>query len=197
MRKHGKKTRHGDMKKEAHVTRKIIHLFSILTVPADILAHDLTLLTIFSIFTFYLIIAYLRARQKHVPVATNIINWLSREDEKGGILGPPTYLFISIIFLLTFAPPFAAYVGIISAAVGDTFASLAGSIISGKKLVNEKTFAGALGFFIPTFTIFYFLLGLDHALVIAASGSLAELLSHKYDNLTVPIITASVTMLIF
>lgn len=180
-----------------HAARKSLHLLSVLAVPADILAHDLTLYALTAMFAFYLAIAYMRARQRHVPGASNIVNWLSREDEKGGMLGPPTYLFISVIFLLAFVPQFAAYVGIISVAVGDTFAMLAGSLVKGKKMLNEKTLAGTFGFFIPTFVVFYFLLGFDRALILAAAGALAELLSHRYDNLTVPFITAAVAALIF
>jgi dolichol kinase len=106
-------------------------------------------------------------------------------------------MFFSLLALVAFFPPFAAYAAIIALAVGDTFAALAGSVVRGPRMVREKTLAGSVGFFVPVFMVFYFLMGPEKAAVLAGAGALAELLSHRYDNLTVPFVTAMAAAAIF
>lgn len=179
------------------IARKAIHLSTVLVVPADILFHGFTLGGLAFLFALYMSVTILRSRGRSLPGITKLIGWLSRGDEKSSVFGPPAYMFFSLLVLVALFPPAAAYSAIIALAVGDTFAALAGGVIRGPKAVREKTVAGSIGFFIPVFIIFHFLMGPERAAVLAGAGAIAELLSHRYDNLTVPFVTSAVAALIF
>ena len=189
--------RKGKKRDYGQILRKVVHLSTILIIPADILSHELTVFGLAAVFAFYMLVASMRTRGRSIPGASRFITWMSRKDERTSVLGPPTYMFLSLLAVLALFPPFAAYVAIIALSVGDTFAALAGSTIRGIRTVRDKTLAGSIGFFIPVFVIFYMLMPPEKALVLAGVGALAELLSHRYDNLTVPFVTAMAAALIF
>jgi dolichol kinase len=179
------------------IARKVVHLSTVLVVPVDMLFHEFTVAGLGFLFAFYIFIVLMRLNGRSVPGATRLIGWLSRNDEKSSVVGPPAYMFFSLLILIALFPSFIAYVSIIALSVGDTCAALAGTTMKGVKTVRNNTLAGSVGFFIPVFIIFYFLMSPEKAAMLAGAGAVAELLSHRYDNLTVPFVTAAVAALIF
>lgn len=177
------------------LVRKIFHLAVLYIVPLDIFSHELAIYSILAFGISYVVLFLLSQRKIKIPIFTKIIEFPSRKEETKNIINPPLFFFLSTLFLLLVVPGLPAYIGIVSIAVGDTFATILGSI-SKSRLIFQKTFLGSLGFFLSSLIALSFLVPLPYAAIFALFGTFLELISHKYDNLIVPLCTAGLALLI-
>lgn len=176
--------------------RRLVHMSTLLVIPADMLSHGLTVAGLGILLAFYVFVLIMRMNGRSVPGATRLVGWLSRKDEKSAILAPPTYMFFSLLVLVALFPSLAAYLAIVALAIGDTFASLAGGSLKWANVMGGKTLAGSVGFFVPVFAVFCLAMSPERAALLAGVGAIAELVSHRYDNLTVPLVTVIAATLI-
>jgi dolichol kinase len=172
---------------ESEYTRKIAHILSVLVA--------LTFPLIFADYRFVLAFCFLCAIAFFIANRTKILYSIDGvERETGGsyflALGVGISYYLSVIFeneVLYNLP-------LIILAISDPLAGILGGKISSKQLINSKTLAGSLSFFVSTLiiSVMYLcktecrnIIGLS--LFISFIATLIELLSPKgSDNMTVP-----------
>lgn len=183
-------------RESSELLRKIVHLSFVFVIPIDALSHAAAVCLSLAFLAVYLGASVMARRGRKMPLLAGLIGVFSRRNELASYRNPPLFFAVAIFMLIAFAPGMPAYIGIVSAAIGDTFSMLFGKALKGPTLTSGKTAAGFLGFFLSTSVVLFFVLGPQKAMLIALVGSVAELVSHRYDNLTVPFATAVAAMLV-
>jgi len=208
------------MKREA--TRKLIHLLTIIAIPADYFFYESTTVLVGSILCIaYLATEYFRFKGENVAFITDMIKYCSREKELKGWVLTPFYILFSITVLigLTAMPAkslsilirnsavladgmilakSAAYVGIIAATLGDSSAAIIGRRFGKHRhwILKGKSVEGSLAFLFVTFAGSVLFVNWQVALIVASAAAVIEIFSAGYDNLTVPFGVAILASLI-
>lgn len=119
-----------------------------------------------------------------------------------------TYFILGMMIIVLVFPPGACEVAVLVLAFADPAATIAGKLLGRRKLLGEKSVAGTTAFFITAFIVsmVFFAItqpwllstrGVLAALIMAGSGTLAELLGDSVDdNLTIPIAVAAASALL-
>jgi len=114
-----------------------------------------------------------------------------------------TYYILGMTLIVLVFPPRACEVAVLVLAFADPAATIAGKLLGVRKLFGEKSIAGATAFFVVAFivSIVFFSLtqpwllsmrGVLAAMILAGSGTMAEMLGDSLDdNLTIPIAVAA------
>lgn len=169
--------------------RKVIHVSSIALIPVDMLSHEIALYGFIGVGFLYIMTILLHNRGVNLPLIEKLVEIPSRRGEMSSLIGSPTYFFISAILLLAFAPSILAYIAIVALAIGDTFATIFGMGLGGPRFLGRKTVSGSIGFFASTFLTLLLFVPYPAAAAIAFVGMVAEALSSRFDNFTIPIAT--------
>jgi diacylglycerol kinase (CTP) len=135
-------------------------------------------------------------------VMRRALSFIVRPVESYTLTGSTYYILGMMIIVLVF-PPRACEVAVLVLAFADPAATVAGKLLGGRKILGEKSVAGAAAFFVVAFLVsmVFFALaqpwllsirGVLAALILAGSGTLAEMLGDSLDdNLTIPIAVAA------
>lgn len=142
----------------------------------------------------------LRCSGSPVFLISSITMIAARErDHNKFILGPVTLGLGALLTLLLYPHP-AAAIGIYALAFGDGLSSIIGKLY-GKKVIpvtGGKTFVGSLTCFTAVLFSSYIVCGdIVKSIIIAMAATLIEVLPLKdYDNLFIPVGTATIAQLI-
>jgi glycerol-3-phosphate acyltransferase PlsY len=165
--------------------------------------------TVITIAIFFLILLALEiARFKHPGFnkwAFKHLNPLFKPKEKSHLVGT-TYFLLGALITVIFSPKYIAIVSLTFLAVADVAAAFVGERY-GRIKFFDKTLEGSMAFFITSIVIGIVLMqlpkmqtaGLNFQLVIwgALTATIVELFSVKIDdNLTIPILTSLIMILI-
>ncbi|WP_024653865.1 diacylglycerol/polyprenol kinase family protein [Borrelia persica] len=148
----------------------------------------------------YLILELLRIMEKNLFFFKNLSDILvkTRKVPSCKIYLSPIFLIVSIFCTYFFIEKPFSYIGILSACLGDGFASLFGKLIPSFTLVNNKTFAGSFSVFLVAFIVcYYFFPNCFLASIVGMGAMLVELFDFaKYDNLFLPLGVATLSFLL-
>lgn len=130
----------------------------------------------------------------YVPVIAELLGAFERDDAfpgKGSFYFVASALFCSIVFR-----PDVAFVAVLSLAVLDAVATVAGIRFGRHRIVNGRTLEGSLGGFAALCAVLLTFSPLLTALTAPAVAAVAELISPIDDNLVIPLaVGAALTLL--
>ncbi|MBP2145607.1 dolichol kinase [Methanofollis sp. W23] len=121
---------------------------------------------------------------RHVPLFTAIVEAFERKETIPG--KGAAYFVAAALFSSIFYDPPTAFIAVLSLAVLDSVATVAGLTFGRHPLVNGRTLEGSAGGFLALAAVLLILLPPLAALIAAATAMLAELLSPVDDNLVIP-----------
>lgn len=182
------------------VFRKTIHLLAALFPFFADHAFYAAILCLSLVTALYIVFEIMRLKGKNVFIVSKITSLAARQRDDGKfVLGPVTLALGVIVTLLLFSRR-AAFIGIFALAFGDGLSGLIGKAFGKRRLFNlkDKTLAGSAAcFFAILLSSWFFTASLSKSLIIAAAGTLAELLPLKdFDNLLIPLVCAIVSVLL-
>lgn len=172
------------------LSRKSIHLASLLVPFAAFYSLLATQLLIIAFILFYLYSEWRKIRQ-HSFFAHRLTVKVQREEELKGWALAPVFLGIGVLVAITFFRKEAYWIGIYQAGLSDTLAAFCGKKWGKARIpfFDRKTYVGSMAFFLSALPMTLFFLPPAEALVLCLLGAYLESLPFKdMDNLTVPII---------
>lgn len=184
---------HQEFMPSKEVGRKLIHILSgiiiaylILNLPYFILIF-LTMLGLLST----LLISYLAKKGFRIPLIDQILNSYEREHAMANMPAKGVLMFILslLILLILVRSPLIIASAVITLALGDGFATIAGIRWGKHRLIGKKSLEGSAAFFLTSFTGLSFLLSPLYALIAAFTGMLIEMIPQEVidDNITIPL----------
>lgn len=130
----------------------------------------------------------------YVPVIAELVSAFERDGAfpgKGSFYFVASALFCSIVFR-----PDVAFVAVLSLAILDAVATVAGIRFGRHRIVNGRTLEGSLSGFAVLYAVLLTFTGPVAALTASAVAAVAELISPIDDNLVVPLVVgAALTLL--
>ena len=185
--------RRNDLLKE--IVRKAIHLCAAFVPLCLWLAYTPTLVALAACLAGYCAAEALRIKGVTVPVVSSVTAAAARKrDANAFVLGPVT-LAAGIIITAAAFDPVSARVGILSLALGDGIASLAGKCFGKTRIpfTRGKTCAGSLACWTAVFAAAFAVTGSARAAFFTACAGMAlEILPLKdLDNLLLPVALAA------
>ena len=196
------------LKLRYEIARKTIHLSSIsIPVIYCFITREVALLLLVPLFAVFFLVDVLKNFSG--PFSTWYHNTFddmlrTHELENKPYLNGATYITMGALCLVFFFPKIIAVTAFSMVAVSDTFAAIIGKAI-GKHRFGQKSMEGSLAFFLFSLAIVAFVPGLNMivGLVMALTATATEAFfvrigSFKVDdNLSIPLISASVGMLCY
>lgn len=173
------------LRKFLHMSTFLVFVFSIEFMPPLLTAAIGALVSI-----VYLSSELVRRTGESVPILSRAVRVLGRPFEIRGIAMSPLLMAVAMVLIFAFFDKTTAYVAAIALCLGDGIASLIGKRYGKHVIYQSKTLEGSLSFFAVTFVGFLFFLDFSTALASSAVCTMVELVSGKYDNLTVPLSAA-------
>jgi dolichol kinase len=169
------------------VARKVVHLLfgsgiavAVLLVPRDIVLGLIAL----SVLTGGILSDAL-SRGYYLPLVSELIDRLERRNVvpgKGAL-----YFATSALVCLIFFPVQVVVPAIIALAILDGMATLVGIHFGRHRIWGSKTLEGSAGGILTAFTALVLVLPQPHALLVACTAGVLELLTPVDDNLVIPV----------
>ena len=196
------------LKLRYEVARKTIHLSSIsIPVIYYFISRDIALLLLVPLFSGFFLVDLLK--NFYPPVSKwyhNTFDAMLRthELEKKPYLNGATFITMGALILVLFFPKIIVVASFSMVSISDTFAAIIGKAF-GKHRLGEKSIEGSLAFFLSSLLIVAVVpeLNLFIGIVMALSATMTEALMVRIgsvkidDNLSIPLVSASVGMLCY
>ena len=103
---------------------------------------------------------------------------------------------VSTVFCLAVFPEHYALVGVVSLAVLDSVSTMAGTAFGRHRIINGKTWEGSLAGLVATAVVLLLFISPLHAVVVAVTAAIAELISPVEDNLVIPPVVCLVLLML-
>lgn len=162
------------------------------------------LITLMSVFGFLEITRRFSTRWNDFLVDT-VFGWIARPHERTKTNGSTWYVIALVLILFLYPKP-VVLAAVLTLALADPAASVAGKLWGKKKIIAGKSYVGSLAFLLVAFAVCFpfavsyhgFLFAFPVALIVAFVTMLAELLITKVDdNFTIPVTCATVAWMLF
>lgn len=169
------------------LARKLIHMIFGLGIAAMVLVLDrTTAIAILAGGLFVgLILIDLIIRRHTLPVISAIVNYVDRSDPLPG-KGAFFFAVSALTCVVLFAAP-VVVPALVSLAVLDGVATLAGRRFGRTRIFNGKSVEGTGAGMVVTFPVLILFLPVQGALIVAVIAGIIEMFSPVNDNLVIPI----------
>jgi dolichol kinase len=169
------------------LARKLIHLFFGLGIAGLVLVLDHTsaMAVLAGGLFFGLIIVDLILRGYTLPVFSAVLDYVDRRDPlpgKGALFFAVSALTCVILFPVAVVVP-----ALVSLAVLDGVATIAGIRFGRTRISNGKSVEGTVAGIFVTFLVLLLLISIPGALIVAVIAGIIEMFSPVDDNLVIPV----------
>jgi dolichol kinase len=186
----------------------VMGIFSVLTYEF-VFTHNQALAILFIVLGAIMLFEVVRRLAPVVndTVMRRALSFIARPIESYTLTGS-TYFILGMMIIVLVFPPHACEVAVLVLAFADPAATIAGKLLGRRKIFGEKSVAGTTAFFAVAFIVCMVFLaftqpwllsvrGVLAAMILAGSGTLAEMLGDSLDdNLTIPIAVAAAAALL-
>jgi len=191
------------MQKE--ILRKLFHIFSILAllIPLELFGkYSITILMLLMILIFYPISSF-KIKNRFTKPFWILLNFIERDENLKNFPAKQAFsLGLSLVIVSIFFDKRILEISIISLAVYDGIATIAGKLFGKIKLINNRTLEGTIAGIIANTIALNFILNPFTALLISIFTALIEIFSSgkallKDDNFTIPVGVAFFSWILF
>ena len=169
------------------LVRKLIHLVFGLGITGIVLVLDHTMATavLAGGLFFGIILIDLILRGHTIPVISSLVNFVDRCDPLPG-KGALFFVISALLCVILFPKP-VVVPALISLAVLDGIATIAGIRIGRTRIYNGKSLEGTVAGIVVTFLVLLLVMPVPGALIVAIIAGIIELYSPVDDNLVIPV----------